>query len=216
MNNAPHQRGGETKALGLLGGTFDPVHFGHLRAAIECADAFQLSEVRLMPCNPVHRQQPVATNEQREAMLSMAVQEPSRLALERFELGQLNPTYTIDTLRHVRSLIGRDRPLYFIVGSDAFNAIETWKEWQALFDEANFIVMHRPASPLLIQHEDIRSRVASFDGNHFANGNVYPFAISGLDISSTKIRDLVHSGFSIEFLLPNAVEAYIKQQRLYR
>ena len=149
-------------------------------------------------------------------MLELAVQGSPLLAVEGYELEQEHSTYTIDTLRHIRQQTGYGLPLYFIVGSDAFNAIETWKDWQALFAETSFIVMHRPACPLVITHPFIKARLADFTGEHVAAGRVYPLAISGLDISSTRIRQLMRQGQSIEFLLPEAVENYIQQKRLYQ
>lgn len=204
------------RAVGIMGGTFDPVHFGHLRSAVECATAFGLSEVRLMPCNPVHRHVPVASAEDRQQMLELAVEGSAQLVFDGRELFQSQPTFTIDTLRQIRLETGYARPLYFIVGSDAFNAIETWKDWQCLFAEANFIVMHRPSSPLMISHPLLKEKLSEFHGEHLPYGCIYPVQVSGMDISSTKIRQLCAAGKSIEFLLPAAVEKHIQQKRLYR
>lgn len=206
----------DAKAIGVLGGTFDPVHFGHLRAAIECANAFALAEVRLMPCNPVHRQAPVASATDRQAMLWRAVDGSAVLSIEEYELQQTCPTYTIDTLRHIRKEIGYTQPLYFILGTDAFNAIETWKEWQALFNEANFVIMHRPGAAMTVENAFIRQRLKHFSGEHQVAGAIYQLDISALDISSTKIRQLIAQHQSIEFLLPKSVESYIQQQGLYQ
>lgn len=205
-----------TPAIGLLGGTFDPVHIGHLRAAVECANTLHLSEIRLMPCNPVHRGLPQASNTDRKKMLDLAVQNSRILTVESYELGQQLPTYTIDTLRYIRHQIGYDVPLYFITGADAFNQIETWKEWHLLFAEANFVVMQRPGVELAVNNDEIRGKLSSFDGIHNNCGSIYPVKVSALDVSSTKIRQLIQQQLSIEFLLPKSVELYIQQQGLYQ
>lgn len=203
-------------AVGILGGTFDPVHFGHLRSAVECVNAFGLSEMRLMPCHPVHRQTPFASDADRKHMLDLAVTTSKVIRVDDRELQQLQPTYTIDTLRGIRLQMGNVAPLYFAVGVDAFNAIETWKEWPALFDLVNFIVMYRPGSTMAIKNDVLRKKIRVFAGEHRAAGYVYELAVSALDISSTTIRKLVRNRQSIEFLLPPSVETYIHQQRLYQ
>ncbi len=202
--------------IGILGGTFDPVHFGHLRSAIECAEAFGLSEVRLMPCNPVHRHSPIASKDDRKKMLELAVASSNIITIDERELNGINPTYSIDTLRQIRAESGSESALYFAVGVDAFNAIETWKDWQELFELVNFIVMYRPATTLTISNPLIKDRIAIFEGIHKPAGTIYELAVSALDISSTKIRQLVKQHHSIEYLLPEAVQHYIHQQELYQ
>jgi nicotinate-nucleotide adenylyltransferase len=203
-------------AIGILGGTFDPVHFGHLRSAIECANAFGLSEVRLMPCHPVHRNPPVASAADRKKMLELAVENASVIVVDDRELQQSHATYSIDTLRAIRAEVGPDVALYFAVGIDAFNDIETWKDWQQLFTLANFIVMSRPATVLAISNPVIKERITVFAGIHQSAGCIYELAVSALDISATKIRQLVKQHQSIEYLLPDTVQHYIHQQELYQ
>lgn len=204
------------KAVGFFGGTFDPVHFGHLRAAIECVKAFCLSEVRLLPCLPVHKHKTGASAQDRKQMITLAIKDTPQLALDDYELGQVDPTYTINTLQHFRSQLPNDTAIYFIVGADAFNGIETWKSWQSIFDLCNVIVVSRPSSHQQNCSDAIQQRIKLFNGQHVIAGNIYFLPISAIDISSTKIRDLLTAKEAVDFLLPHAVISYIQQQGLYQ
>ena len=132
------------KALGILGGTFDPIHYGHLRPAQEVLRALDLAEIRVIPAaNPPHRRPPVATPEQRLRMVELAVAGVPGFTVDDREFRRGGPSYTVLTLESLRSEFG-ERPLCLLMGLDAFEGIETWHQWQRLPELAHFIVMTRP------------------------------------------------------------------------
>src|SRR5436190_11968648 len=132
-------------ALGLFGGTFDPVHFGHLRLATELAEAFKLDKVVFLPAGlPYHRGRDAhATNDQRLTMLKLATQRDARFDVDDRELKREGETYTYDTLAEIRKERGPEQPIVFLTGSDAFEKIDTWHRWTELFDLAHFVVAIR-------------------------------------------------------------------------
>lgn len=205
------------QAIGIMGGTYDPVHIGHLRAAIEFAEAFSLAQVRLMPCHlPPHRNSPSVASGHRKEMLDLAVRGVDLLSIDDGELKSDETSYTFLSLSRLRKELGDDTPIYFALGSDAFNAIETWKEWKGLFGLANFVVLQRPSTELRVTSGFLTDRVSVFENRHSAYGNIHVLPVSALDISSTRIRSLIASGKSIKFLVPDQVEQYINQYQLYR
>lgn len=207
----------QQQAVGIMGGMFDPVHTGHLRAAIEFAEFFSLSCVRLLPCHqPPHRDQAQVSSKQRVAMLQLAIREMKNFTVDDRELAYEEPSYTVRSLRQIRKELGDTTPIYFALGADAFNAIESWKDWQELFSLANFVVMHRPTTKISLANTIIESKLQTFTGRHQAAGNIYELTITALDISSTNIRQMIQSESSIKFLLPEVVEQYIYQHQLYR
>ena len=210
------------QAVGILGGTFDPVHNGHLRLAIECREKLSLESVFLVPLDrPPHREVPVAPAEHRLAMLQLAVQDIACLKVDDRELRRGGVSYTIDTLRHLRKDMP-DNPLYLITGKDAFNAIHTWREWQSITDYVHIIVACRPGQV----HADTAGEVMSFLEKHRAQqpqssnvapaGNIYEIEIPALDISSTRIREILHAGKITRGLLPDSIVDYIHDNGLYR
>ena len=135
----------ESSALGIMGGTFNPVHNGHLHAATAFAEAFNLPQLYLMPCyQPVHKQFPIASAEQRLAMLNIALANHDNLCVDDRELKRVGASYTIDSLQQIRAEIGSEARIYFALGTDAFSSLSRWKHWQELFTYANFVVLHRP------------------------------------------------------------------------
>ncbi len=207
----------QQQAVGIIGGMFDPVHTGHLRAAIEFAEAFSLSQVSLLPCHqPPHRELPQVSSGQRKEMLELAIADMNNFSVDDRELKLDQPSYTVSSLRQIRKELGDDTPLYFALGADAFNTIDTWKDWKELFSLANFVVMHRPANRIVFSNALLKSKLQEFNGGHSVAGNIYELTISALDISSTKIRQMIQSDQSIKFLLPEAVETYIHENQLYR
>lgn len=205
------------RLTGLIGGTFDPVHFGHLRVAVELAEAFGLPQVALLPCHQSpHRDRPCADPCDRKAMLELALEGQQRLTVDDRELQRGGYSYTVETLQSLRAELGPQSAIYFAMGFDAFNVLERWKNWQDLFELANIVVVHRPDYVLQMNQPQIRERLSQFDGRHYAAGRLYELAVTPLNISASKIRQLVTQRRSISFLLPGTVEHYIYQHRLYQ
>lgn len=214
--------------LGLLGGTFDPIHFGHLRLAQEACDALGLERVRLIPAGqPPHRGVPGSTEEDRLAMANIAIAGNAQFEIDDGEVRAAQKSYTILTLERLRQTVGRDRPLVLILGADAFLGLPAWRRWQELFEFAHIAVANRPGyaphgrrwpgtlSPALEtacsgrQITDpalLRSRSA---------GLVIPFEMTPLAISASLVRDLVRTGTSARYLLPDSVLDYIGSHQLY-
>lgn len=200
-----------------MGGTFNPVHHGHLRAAIEFQQAFNLASVAMLPCyQPVHRAQPTETALQRRRMLELAITACDELHVDAREMDRAGPSYTVDTLTEIRQQVGNDVAIYFAMGTDAFVAITQWHQWQNLFELANIVVMHRPGSVISVQDEFLTRRFSDFGGEHRACGQLYELVIPAMDISSTQIRQAVKESKQIQYLVPPAVANYIYQQNLYQ
>ena len=211
--------------LGILGGTFDPIHFGHLRLAEEVGEELALENVYLIPAAlPPHKdRRPLTPFEQRLAMIRMAAQESPILEAQDLEGHRQGLSYSIETLKEFRRLFKSDLELFFILGMDAFLEIETWKEYQRLFDYAHFVIINRPG----VQSETLESFLLSLDvgfkkegnGNGFVvpSGNVLIYKeVTLMDISSTKIREMIGAGKSIRFLVPESVRRYIVEEGLYK
>lgn len=199
------------RPLAILGGTFDPVHVGHLRVAWEAADALD-AEVKLVPVNvPPHRPQPAATPAQRVAILEAALAGQSRLGLDRRELARNGPSYTIDTLAELRAEIGT-RPLVLLVGADAFAGLPTWHRWRELFEYAHIGVLTRggvqAAIPEVLAMEVAARRTMDVaDIGATAAGRVIDLPVSALAISATRIRALLSAGAEPRWLVPDALLA---------
>lgn len=208
------------RPLALLGGTFDPVHNGHLRAAWEAAEQLD-AEVRLMPANvPPHRAQPLAPASGRVAMLYAALGGQSRLTVDERELRRAGPSYSVDTLRELRAEIGSERPLVLIVGTDAFAGLPTWHAWRTLFELAHIAVLERPGAALPVPAEllaelTLRHAAPGSDWRAAAAGRIVPVAITPLQISATDIRRRLAAGDEPRFLLPDAVWQLILAHRWY-
>jgi len=194
------------KPLALFGGTFDPVHLGHLSVAWEAAELLD-AEVRLMPANvPPHRPSPLATPEQRVAMLHAALQRQDRLTMDTRELRRSGPSYTYDTLSELRAEQG-ERPLVLLLGVDAFAGLPSWHRWRELFDLAHLGVLSRPGVEVELPHTlwaeiDARrvSDVAALRA--LPAGKVIELAVTPLEISATRIRELLAAGRDPRYLLP--------------
>lgn len=210
------------KPIGILGGTFDPVHCGHLRIALDALQQLGLQEVRLMPCrqSPL-RDEPNVSAEQRLAMLEAAIAgEPGLVADDR-ELQREGPSFSVDTLQSLREDYP-DVPLCLIVGMDAFIDFAKWKEWQRIFTLAHVVVVQRPGSELRFrdgglqqEFEQRRCRQAAELAADRA-GKVYLLEATRLEISATQVRALVAAGNSARYLLPDTVWQYIQQYGLYQ
>ncbi len=212
--------------IGVLGGTFDPVHHGHLRLAEEIGETLKLGEVRLIPVGtPPHRGTPHVAPEHRLEMVRIAAAGNPRLTVDDRELRREGPGYTYDTLAGLRTEIGAARPLVLIVGADAFLEFATWHRWHEVFGLAHIAVAHRPGfpaerwgermpQPLAREYESRLMRQPLATHLQPAGGIVVvPF--TALDISATAIRDRIRAGASPRYLLPSSVLDYIRANRLY-
>lgn len=207
--------------IGILGGTFDPVHFGHLRAAVELREALGLDEVRLLPCGrPPHRDPPVASAADRRAMLEAAIAGEPGLAVDTRELERPGPSYMVDTLASLRAELGPRAPLCLLVGSDAFAGLDRWHEWRRIPELAHLVVARRPGADLpgtgavaeLLAARRV-PEVAALRARPAGRILIQPVTL--LDISATRIRALLAAGRSVRYLLPEAVLEIVRARRLY-
>lgn len=204
----------------ILGGTFDPVHFGHLRPALEVQQALGIERVHLLPCRvPPHRGAPVASPEQRLALLRVAVADEAALAIDERELQREGPSYMVDTLEGLRRERG-EQPLCLALGMDAFAGLESWHRWQDIPDLCHLVIMQRPGSAWprqgviagwveqrrVDEPQVLRSRPA---------GSIIAVPVTQLTVSSTQIRALLAAGRSPRYLLPDAVLDRIRQENWY-
>ena len=210
-------------SVGILGGTFDPIHFGHLRMAEELADSLNLAEVRFLPAaRPPHRDAPRVTEAHRVAMVRLAIAHNPRFALDLRECERSGPSYMVDTLTSLREEIGTTRPLVLLLGADAFLGLPTWHRWQSLFELAHLAVAHRPGftlgpdTPNMPQalREAWRQRHRPTLPNAVA-GSILLREMTALDISASRIRETLRQGRSARYLLPDAVHDYLQQHHLY-
>src|SRR3569832_1943278 len=207
--------------IGLLGGTFDPIHFGHLRPAMDLLDELGLDHVRLIPCGvPPHRAAPRAHAELRRTMLRLAVSGEPRLRVDVRELRRPGPSFMVDTVLSLREALG-DTPLALIIGMDALNGLATWRRWRELVDLCLFFVLVWLGGFVLVlgvfvvlvvarrvyEVADLRARAA---------GGFLFLCVTQLDISASRIRALVGAGKSPRYLLPEAVQDYLRAAQLYR
>ena len=209
-----------SKPFGILGGTFDPIHYGHLRPAQEVLRALDLAEVRIIPAaNPPHRQAPLATAEQRLRMAELAAAEFTGLRVDDREIKRGGPSYTVLTLESLRQEFGM-RPLCLLLGMDAFEGIETWHQWQRLPELAHFVVMTRPGWSLppagaLPAWARGRHAHAAGDLARASAGKIYFQTVTPQDISATRIREAIARGEPVDGLLPYAVLDYLRANRIY-
>jgi nicotinate-nucleotide adenylyltransferase len=212
--------------IGVLGGTFDPVHFAHLRLAEELADGIGLSRVRFIPTGtPPHRGTPRVSGVQRLDMVRLAIGDNPRFEADDREIRRPGVCYTFDTLSELRAELG-ERPLCLLMGSDAFSALTTWHRWEELFDLAHLVVAHRPGFSLQQLQSSLPGplrkiylqRLTSSTGllRRDSAGAIYAKEITALDIAATQIRALLAGGGSPRYLVPEAVLDYIETNRLYK
>jgi len=214
------------KPVAIFGGTFDPVHFGHLRLAQELAESLRVEEVRFMPGGqPPHRAVPQVTALQRLDMTRLAIADNALFRIDDREVRRSGPGYTVDTLTEVRAEIGATRPLCLLLGADAFLDLATWHRWHDLFSLAHIVIAHRPGFPPETWPERMpeplaREYTARLMQQPFAvhlspAGGIVTQAIAALDISASMIRDSLARGVSPRYLLPDRVLDYIRKHGLY-
>jgi nicotinate-nucleotide adenylyltransferase len=213
------------KRVGLMGGTFDPIHFGHLRGALEAGECLGLDELRLIPnARPPHRGIPGATAQQRLDMVRLALDEGNAgrndIRVDDRELSRDRPSYSVETLESLRSDLGDAVTLYMILGWDAFGGLPGWHRWEELLGLCNLVVLQRPDfDPELpeVLKDLLAARCVSDPagaGAHY--GQIICLSQTPLAISATHIRELVAAGRSPRFLLPDAVLDYIETNGLYQ
>ncbi len=222
--------------LGILGGTFDPIHLGHMRAAEEIRERFELNQVLFVPAaRPPHKETGhLIDPNHRLRMTELATAENDAFAVSTIEIDTPGPSYSIDTLWTLKTELGSQSDLYFIIGADAFMEIHTWKDIDGLLQATNFVVMSRPGSPVQELFHVLEKTVTSrwphltfaFELDESCGVEtlqaapsqkvIYLVPIVHLDISSTDIRQRVRSGRSIRYLVPAPVEEYIRRQALYK
>jgi len=218
--------------IGLFGGTFNPVHYGHLRVALEVCEAFSLDVCHLIPSSePPHKTTAdLARAEDRLHMIRAAISGIPCFKVSDAEISRSGPSYTIDTVRHFQAAASSPSDLFLIMGRDAFQELHTWKSVEMLLDTLPLIVMNRPTA----QTSDLdRDAIETYLNTHVPGGNyryseadacfstanpppIYFFNVTLLDISSTDIRQRVREGRSIRYLVPSQVDAYINDKGLYR
>ena len=209
--------------LGIFGGTFDPVHYGHLRPALELREQLRLGEVRFIPAaQPPHRGTPTASSGQRLVMLQRAVAGIAGFTIDERELQRSGPSYMVDTLRSLRNEVG-ERPLVLLLGLDAFLGLPGWHQWQELTSLAHIAVATRPGW----EREQLQARAELHEllALHGSDdpvvlrqsraGRIVMAPVTPLAISATMIRERLREGFSVRFLLPDDVLSYIEEKRLY-
>lgn len=214
------------KPIGILGGTFNPVHFGHLRIAEELGDALDLDEVRLMPANmPPLRSVPVVSGAERLHMVRLAIAGNRRLVADEREVAKTSLCYTVDTLAELRAEFGPQRPICLMLGADAFARLHRWHRWRDLFQLAHFAVAERGGHASIatapLDHElaaELRARRVSEIGllAEQPAGAIYLAPTSVLQISATRIRGLIARGASARYLLPQPVLDYIHERGIYQ
>ena len=213
------------KSIGILGGTFDPIHFGHLRLAEEAADALHLANVRFIPAGlPYHRDAPATAVEHRVAMTRLAIADNPRFMLDDREVLRDGPSYTVDSLIELRGELGFALPIVVLMGTDAFRNIATWHRYPELFSLAHVGILTRAGMPpdwLNTVESDLRRELKGrlvtqarilHDG---PAGCIISVDMTPLAISGTDIRTMLRTGMSARYLLPAPVLEYIESHQLY-
>ena len=209
--------------LGLFGGTFDPIHLGHLRLAETAREALGLARVRLIPAGqPPHRATPGASGNHRLAMARLATADNPAFEVDAAEVTAAQASFTILTLERLRAELGSARPLVLLLGVDAFLGLPTWRRWTELLDFAHLAVANRPgytldAAQMAPALADLVARCKASPAALGAApaGAIVPFEMTPLAISATDIRARAAAGLSLRYLLPPPVVDYISRHQLY-
>jgi len=213
--------------IGILGGTFDPIHHGHLRLAQEALEQCRLSAVRFIPSGtPPHRAKPMAEPDQRLQMVRLAIHGQPGFAVDEREVHRTDKCYSVDTFGALRAELGPLQPLCLLLGSDAFLQLHTWHQWSQLFELTHIVVMQRPGRPLgnamkqaddsLYQQYQTRLAPSPQLLHESASGHIVVLDMPQLDISATDIRSRTAQHKNLRYLLPDAVAHYIQINQLYK
>ena len=211
--------------LGLFGGTFDPIHFGHLKSAEEVREAFALDEVRFVPCGvPPHRSaRPGAAPHHRLEMVRLAVAERPGLGVSDVEVTRPGASYSIETVRHFSAALSPGDDLYLVLGLDAFLLIGSWKDWRGLLALTHVIVTSRPGFggelpyekiPVVVREAFCYDPVRSGFRNELGREVLFK-RLTDVSVSASAIRELLRKGKSIRDLVPSEVQRYVEDQHLY-
>ncbi|SET08798.1 nicotinate-nucleotide adenylyltransferase [Thorsellia anophelis] len=210
------------KPVTYYGGTFDPIHNGHISICKAVANQLNLETITLLPNNiPPHRPQPIASPIQRLTMLKLAIENESIFEIDTRELKKKSHSYTIETLIELREEIGKDTPLLFIIGEDSLNTIDSWHKWESLLDYCHIIVCKREDNKYRIDNKILnewinQNKTASTTNiTHYSNGYIYKANTPYFQISATEIRRLRMQMQEIDFLLPDSVKKYIIENAIY-
>lgn len=224
MSDDTRIEAGIDRPLGILGGTFDPVHYGHLRLAEEARQQLRLAEVRWIPAGrPPHRPAPQASAVHRLAMVRLAILGNPGFTLDDSEAVNAAPGYSLPLLERLRAQVGPRRPLVLLLGADAFLGLCTWQRWRELFALAHFAVATRPNYVLggemmeaaLADEFHLRQNSSAEVLAETPAGRIVPFGITDLDISATRLRAEIEGRHSARYLLPDPVLDYIAVNQLY-
>jgi len=213
------------KSIGILGGTFDPIHFGHLRLAEMATDALSLGHVRFIPAGqPYHRGNSVASAEHRVAMTALAIVDNPHFVLDTREVERDGPSYTVDTLTELRAELGFAQPIVVLLGTDAFSRITGWHRYQELFSLAHIAILTRAGmAPDWLNavdaelRKELKARITTEERllQETSAGGIISIPMTPLEISSTEIRNRLRAGKSVRYLLPAPVLDYIESHDLY-
>ena len=214
----------DMRLVGILGGTFNPIHYGHLRMAQELAAALYFDELRFIPsANPPHKVAPEVNTKHRAVMVKIAIADNPLFKFDDSELLRKGASYTIDTLISLREELGENAALCLIMGSDAFIKLDTWHRWQELLNFCHIALVQRPN--FSAEHAKLPEILETFLHTHYTEnasdlsaknaGFIHMQQITALDISSTKIREMLKNGQMPRYLMPDAVLDYINEARLY-
>ncbi len=203
--------------IGILGGTFDPIHLGHLRLAEEVREALDLECVRFVPAfQPPHRRAPVASAEHRLAMVCAALGDNPGFVVDTREYARGGFSWMVDTCTSLREEFG-ERPLILIMGMDAFNGFTRWREWARILELVHLAIASRPGARAEDEAAELlAARCCPWDRLECAPvGRIVEIPITALDISATHIRELTATGRSTRYLLPKPVQEYLTEHSLY-
>jgi len=218
VNDKQKDRQKQIDMIGIIGGTFDPIHFGHLRPALEIMELLSLEELRFIPsAKPPHRWQPEAGAQHRLKMTDLAIKDVKGFVIDDREYQREGASYTVDTLKSIRKEISNERPLCMIIGLDAFQSFTQWHDWKTILTLTHIIVSPRPgyeitdadawAEPYLTQDiAELKQKVS---------GKIYFAEVTQFEIAATDIREKLHNRKNITYLLPKTVSDYIDKQQLY-
>jgi nicotinate-nucleotide adenylyltransferase len=217
-----------TSPIGILGGTFDPLHYGHLRLAQELVEGLVLGEARFIPAGlPPHRSQPFASPQQRLDMVRLGIDGNPLFMLDEREISKPTPSYSVETLLDLRRELGAIQPLCLFMGTDAFLGLATWHRWRELFDLAHIVVAQRPGVAGITRStatlptellDELNRRLTNEPEalRDAPSGAILVHPVTALDISATQIRSEIAAGRSPRYLLPDAVLDYIQTNGLYK